>query len=365
MFNMKKIIFCTNLPSPYRVDFFNEFGKYCDLTILYERHSSSERNDAWKGVKAINYKEIYLPLKLVGVDASRGSALKDYIKGHQSDILIFTNYASPTIIEAILWCRIHNRDYYIESDGGFFKEDPFFKGLLKKFLINGAIGHLTSSSEDIKYLKSIGVSNDKIFKYPFTSIKQSDIESYKQKALKGKDYYRNLLGMSEQKIVIAVGQFIHRKGFDVLIKAATHLDKDFGIYIIGGEPTNEYLQLLKSFQLENVHFSGFQTKDKLVNYYLAADCTAFPTREDIWGLITNESMAFGVPIVSTNKCISALEMIDNGINGYVVPVEDAEALASSIKLAINNCSSDACRSTAMDYTIETMVQKHIEYLKLD
>lgn len=83
---MKKVIFCTNLPSPYRVDFFNEFGKYCDLTVLYERHSSSERNAAWKGTGAENFKEVYLDLQLVGVDRSKGPALKNYIKEHLSDV---------------------------------------------------------------------------------------------------------------------------------------------------------------------------------------------------------------------------------------------------------------------------------------
>ena len=45
---MKDVVFCTNIPSPYRVDFFNEFGRYCNLTVVYERHYSTERNIAWK-----------------------------------------------------------------------------------------------------------------------------------------------------------------------------------------------------------------------------------------------------------------------------------------------------------------------------
>ena len=42
-----KILFITNLPSPYRVDFFNELGKKIDLTVCYERESSSERDAKW------------------------------------------------------------------------------------------------------------------------------------------------------------------------------------------------------------------------------------------------------------------------------------------------------------------------------
>ena len=86
--------------------------------------------------------------------------------------------------------------------------------------------------------------------------------------------------------------------------------------------------------LENVHFIGFKTKSELSLYYQAADCVAFPTREDIWGLITNEALAFGVPVVATDRCVSALEMIKNGKNGYIVSVGDDSALAHKIQSAL-------------------------------
>ena len=43
-----KILYITNIPSPYKVDFFNELGKYVDLTVLFELESSTERDDEWK-----------------------------------------------------------------------------------------------------------------------------------------------------------------------------------------------------------------------------------------------------------------------------------------------------------------------------
>ena len=46
-------------------------------------------------------------------------------------------------------------------------------------------------------------------------------------------------------MILAVGQFIHRKGFDVLLQAARTMDKNIGIYIVGGKPTEEYLQIQK------------------------------------------------------------------------------------------------------------------------
>ena len=55
-----KVLFVTNLPSPYRVDFFNELGKKVDLTVCYERRNSSERDEKWVNNSHRSYKEKYI-----------------------------------------------------------------------------------------------------------------------------------------------------------------------------------------------------------------------------------------------------------------------------------------------------------------
>ena len=52
-----KILFITDIPSPYRVDFFNELNQYCNLTVIFERKYSGTREITWiknKGFKSIN-----------------------------------------------------------------------------------------------------------------------------------------------------------------------------------------------------------------------------------------------------------------------------------------------------------------------
>lgn len=360
---MKKVIFSTNLPSPYRVDFFNELGKYCDLTVLYERKRSSERDKKWVGERAENFKEIYLNLEPVGTDRSKGNALRDYIKTGEFDILIFTNYVSPATIEAILYCRIRRIPYFIEYDGGFNKRDSLPKLLLKKILLKGAKGHFTTADEHIKYLRSLGIKENIIYKYPFTSIKKVDVVAHGI-SCEEKRSLRTELGITEEKVILSVGQFIPRKGFDVLINAMPYLDKSIGLYIVGGEPTEEYKEAIASLKLNNVHFVGFKTKTELIEYYRVADVFAFPTREDIWGLVINEAMAQGLPVVSTDRCIAALEMVENEKNGYIVETENGQKLAQGIRRVL--CNGNYARlqlnaiAKANTYTIEKMAERHME-----
>ena len=63
-----RILFITNVPSPYRVDFFNELGKSCELTVLFEKSFSAERDDSWKQQNFINFNGIILKGKSIGTD---------------------------------------------------------------------------------------------------------------------------------------------------------------------------------------------------------------------------------------------------------------------------------------------------------
>ena len=93
-----------------------------------------------------------------------------------------------------------------------------------------------------------------------------------------------------------------------------------------------------------------------------------PTREDIWGLVVNEAMAAGTPVITTNKCIAGVELIEDGKTGYIVLVEDEVALAYRIKEILENTDQtlmmrNNCLKKIRKYTFESMVQRHIDVLK--
>lgn len=161
------------------------------------------------------------------------------------------------------------------------------------------------------------------------------------------------LGLKSERVVISVGQFIHRKGFDILLNAAPAIDAD--VYIIGGKPEADYTELASS----NVRFVDFLTKDELKTYYRAATVYAMPTREDIWGLVVNEALSYGLPVVSSDKCVAGLELIKPSLNGYIVPVEDSQALAAAINDAMSLSALGSYKSIN-NYTLENMSDRHIE-----
>ncbi|QHI72090.1 glycosyltransferase family 4 protein [Aminipila terrae] len=359
-----KVLYITNVPSPYRVDFFNELSQYCDLTVAYEKRKSSDRDIQWKNKNKRAYIEIFLTGIAVREDAAVCLGVIKLLK-MQWDIIVISGYATPTGMVAITYLSAIGKKFGISADGGMIKNDNGIKYKIKRWFISKASWWLSTGKVTTEYLGYYGAQTSRVFEYPFASVRESDIGKVDVK----KNDLRKDLGISEKLVVISVGQFVERKGFDILIKSCSLLRGDIGVYIIGGRPTEQYNKIIEELKLENINFIGFKTQEELKKYYLAADLFVLPTREDIWGLVVNEAMAFGLPVITTNKCVAGLSMITDGKNGWIIPVEEHAVLADKINVFFRNedkiqeMNSEAIE-TAKEYSIEKMALKHIEIFRM-
>lgn len=350
-----KVLFLTNIPSPYRVEFFNRLGLKTELCVLFDRKFDKDRNPSWFKKNIFNFKFKFNP------------SIKEIIKKineHKNDIIVVTNYSEKIELYAILYMKLKKIPYCIEIDGGIAKKDNFIKKALKTFLLSNASLYLSSSAKSDEYLIHYGAKKNKICRYPFSSLLDSDIlsqpitESEKQKI-------RKKLKINEKNVVISIGRFVPIKGFDLLINAAPKFCENTGIYIIGGQPTNEYLELISKNSIKNVYFIDFLTKNDLKFYFMCADLFILPTREDIWGLVISEAMSYGLPVITTDNCVAGLELIDNEKNGYIIPVNSIDDIYDKGNKILNNRSlkeemaQNNLRKIS-SYTIENMVLKHYE-----
>jgi len=326
----KKVLFITNIPAPYRIDFYNELGKCVDLTVLFEAKGASDQGIRfnYNYDKIENFRAIFLSNDDIKERRIDWSIFK-YLKYGKYDVIVTTNYSYFTEMAALIYLKLRRIPYYMETDGGIIREENVLKKSFKRFLVSGAKGYFSPSKSSDDYLVYYGARKDRIHRYPFTSLKKEDILSCPLAAHE-KTEYRNQLSINEEFMVLGVGQFIYRKGWDILLQAAAKLDKDIGVYIVGGEPTDEYLKQQKELELVNVHFSSFKTKEELKKYFMAADVFILPTREDIWGLVINEARAYGLPVITTDKCVAGLELVEDNMNGFLLSAEEADEIAEKI-----------------------------------
>lgn len=364
-----KVLYLVNIPSPYRVAFFNELGKLCDLTVLFERKSSDEREQEWHDYNFENFKGIFLQ----GINYKKNQSISlqtiKYINKKDYNYIIIGGYATPTAALLINYLKFKKIPFILNIDGGMVSEqENKLKVLIKKYFISSACAWLSTGKIGSKYLEHYGANKENIFIYPFTTLKQIDILD-RIPTPSEKNRLRENLGLEGDKIILTVGQFIHRKGLDILINACSLIPENTGVYFLGGSPTKEYLKLKNDLHINNVHFLGFKSKDEITDYYKAADLFVLPTREDIWGLVINEAMANGLPIVTTEKCVAGLELVEDYDNGFIVPIENANELSRKINEIIGNDElmknmSENSLMKVKNYTIENMALQTYDILNM-
>ena len=358
-----KILIISNIPSPYRIDFFNVLGKYVDLTVVFEAKSARGITFNWNIEEIQNFKAVFLKDGVINEKKIDWTILK-YIKKNHYDHIIITSYAYFTEMVALLALKALKIPYFLEVDGGLIRHENKLKKTFKKFLISNAKGYFSPSNSSDDFLVYYGAKRNLIHRYPFTSLNEKDILDQlvpdEEKAILKKE-----LGISESKVILAVGRFIHIKGFDILLKASKDIDQKVGIYFVGGKPTEEYIELRNKYKSNHVYFEGFKSKEELSKYLKAVDLFVLPTREDVWGLVINEAMASGLPIITTDKCTAGLELIKDWNNGFIVESEDSAAIVNRVKTIL---SDDPLKykmghnnlQTIKQYTIEKMTEKHLD-----
>lgn len=361
---MKRVLFLTNYPAPYRVCFFDELAKYLDVTVLFsdriedKKHRSADWFISGEG----RFQAVQLKKKVASV-GSRDLCL-DVVHWLKQpwDAIVVCGYAYPTVVLAMAWLRLHRIPFYMEVDGGLVRETSGFKYRLKKMLVSQASQWISSGSCTTDYLVHYGARRETVHHYPFTSLWEREIPASVPTG-EEKQRLREKLGMTEGKILLYVGRFDPKKGMDDLLQVCPALDQEAGIYFVGGKPTPEHLAFCQEKNLSNVHFVGFKKKDALADYYRASDLLVLPTHSDVWGLVINEAMAFGLPIVTTDRCVAGVELVENGVNGQIIPIQDGPALVSAINEILAGdyrAMGKASLEKIRPYTIENMAKAHVK-----
>ncbi|MFC5405000.1 glycosyltransferase family 4 protein [Cohnella soli] len=365
---MIDVLFVTNIPSPYRVEFFNELGKHCNLTVWFE--AKSESNRQWDvGEDGMNFKYEFLKGFTLGLDKHVNWNIIRKLKEKRFDLYVMGCYSSPTEMAAIAWLNANKIPFVLNSDGGFIAEgESGWKRKLKTRFIATASGWLSSGKTCTDYLLHYGARKENVYEYPFASCTYNEDELAPMSDA-DKDAFKRAEGL-QGKVILSVGQFIPRKGLDGMIGSLADLRlEDTTVVAIGGGPLKErYTEIAREKKMEHLVLKDFMNRESLLSYYKAADLFVLPTRYDVWGLVINEAMTFGLPVVTTKGAGASHTLVEEGVNGYAVEVDDYGALGRRCAALLANDDlrsrfGAASRRKAEAYTIARMAERHVEIFR--
>ena len=173
-----------------------------------------------------------------------------------------------------------------------------------------------------------------------------------------RDDTRGVLGVgADQIVVMFAGKLSQRKGVDLLPAAIAALPAALRskiVLLLVGD--GELRQELTS-GTESVRAVGFQNQHQLSAFYHAADVCVLPSRHgETWGLVVNEALHHGVPVVVSSRVGCAPDLVVEGSTGVTCQPDSAPALADAIARVAPLCGRkdvrDACRTRVAKYSVD-------------
>ena len=315
----KNIAFITHARAPYRfrqLETFAEKGNF-RINFFYTAGRKSDRN--WIINTAESFNEYML------------SNVRHYFKVLENDIIILSSFSSIKNILLALLCTLKNKSYVFLMDGispiKIKNKENILKLIIKKTVVRPAKACFANGTVSREYLvKKIGYYPDRIFNQLLT------VDVDKIKIVKPLNESKK-----EDKVIIYSGRFMKRKNIDHLITAVSRSRYSIKLLLIGdGDEEETLLDILKQKKLKYEHIKFIEKQEDLFKQYYNADCLVLPSYDEPWGLVVNEAMAAGLPVIVSDECGCSMDLIDPGKNGYVFKAGDVEELTEKIDLVFYN-----------------------------
>jgi glycosyltransferase involved in cell wall biosynthesis len=128
--------------------------------------------------------------------------------------------------------------------------------------------------------------------------------------------------------VLYAGSMSIRKGIPYLLEAIQSLRLPNFEFVVNGTVSPEVDHIVRRYT-DKVRFLGTRPFNKLYEVYSQASVLVLPTIEDGFAKVITEAMACGVPVIATTNC-SASDVVTDGVDGFVVPIRNAEAIRERI-----------------------------------
>jgi len=338
---LPQITLLTQLTSPYQVEFFNAIASTgeCNLEVIYLTSRDSSRN--WDTPTPTHNHVI-----LGDSPKMKQSALMAL---ERADLTVFNYYTHPFALKAIRQRARSGKPWV------FWGERPGFY-------------HLGILGECIRKILLAPLHQKKL---PIWGVGRFGVEGYqnefgKERPYANLSYYSNLERFENHPRAehqgglrfLFSGSLTHRKGVDLLAQSFHSVSlkyPDARLLIMGTGELRSQMEKHLGSALNKAEWIGFQTWDKLPEFYTKADVFCFPSRYDGWGLALVEALASGLPVISTDQTGAALEFIKPEENGWLIPAGDQKALSQAMLSALE-MSED--RRLEMAKNARLSVSKH-------
>lgn len=276
------------------------------------------------------------------------SALFTKLEELRPDVVLAGAIAFPSGAAAVRWCKARNRGVII-FDNARLQDVPrsWPVNFIKRHIYRNVDAVLAPAPSHAAAFECWGVTPPRIF-YGLNVI---DNEWFASKVGKLRNGVGTIMADLDlpKKYILGVGRLIAKKNWVGLVNAFVLARKEglgsgWSLVLVGDGPVKADLEeLCRRPGYENVHLHPFASQEDLCQYYATASGLVLPSRfGETWGLVVNEAMACGLPVLVSKECGCAETLVDNGGNGYLFSPDVKESMVEALSRFM--CLSDMQRN---------------------
>lgn len=256
------------------------------------------------------------------------------------DAVVLMSWMNLTWWEAILACSFFKSPFFYMTDANGQAEvsAPTWKTWIKKILLGRFLfpvtsGFLCAGTANRRLYQSYGVPEEKLVPFAY-SWGYNDLIQMSGELVAQRTPVRAGLGIDDDRyVVLFCGRLSEEKGPFQLLKAYHRVNSRRKALIFVGD--GQLKQALQNYvaanNVESVYFVGFQSRQEVSKYYAASDFLVLPSLRETWGIVVNEALCFGLPVIVSDQVGAGEDLVDHGNNGFICPVEDIDGLAGYIE----------------------------------
>ncbi len=336
----RRIVIITEIIAPYRIPVFNALAQQngVDLHVIFlaENDPTQRQWLVYKDEIRFSYQVLRSWRRRVG----RHSFLMNWgadvaLRQASPDFIVCGGYNYIASWQSMSWARRNRVPFSLwsESTARDCRSGHALVEFLKSRFFRGCDAFVVPGKSALEYLRKYGVPKELIFTAP----NAVDTQLFSQRAEKIRANavaHRRALRLPARFFLFA-GRLVPEKGsFDLLDayqSLAPSVRNEVSLVFVGDGAARSALQhRAAAINGGSIQFTGFVQRESLPAYYALADALVFPTHTDTWGLVVNEAMACGLPVISSDAAGCVTDLVESGWNGRVVSVGDVGQLASAM-----------------------------------
>jgi glycosyltransferase involved in cell wall biosynthesis len=260
------------------------------------------------------------------------------------DALMVHGYAHNATLRAIAAAKMNGIKVLVRGESNLISRrltgpKEWLRDRVLRNLFSIVDGFLAIGTHNREFYRHYGAPERKIFMMPYAV----DNEFFQAGAREAQTYREQLradLGLERHRpVILFASKLQQRKHPDHLLEAYARLSPDgkqeprpYLVFVGEGELRHRIEQRVAELGWKTIKMLGFKNQSELPRYYDLCDVFVLPSRGEPWGLVINEVMNAGKPVITTDQVGASADLVRDGENGYVVAAGDIEALSKRLRI---------------------------------